>query len=207
MNSNEIQFFKDRLMKEKRNVTALLNQMEENEAFNSKVELSTELSELSIYDNHPSDIATETFDQERGMALKEHEISIIKKIDDALANIDKGVYGKCARCGNEISKERLEFIPYTEFCIDCQKSVVIKPREKDNRPIEEEVIQRPFGYGFNDYDEIDDEVGFDAEDSYQAVQSFDYRSNVDYEFLDDDPDYVDPMEQISNQQYKNQLPD
>ncbi|GLC32404.1 TraR/DksA C4-type zinc finger protein [Clostridium omnivorum] len=207
MNSKEIQFFKDRLMKEKRNVTALLNQMEENEAFNSKVELSTELSELSIYDNHPSDIATETFDQERGMALKEHELSIIKKIDDALANIDKGVYGKCARCGNEISKERLDFIPYTEFCIDCQKAVIIKPREKDNRPVEEEVIQRPFGYGFNDYDEIDDEVGFDAEDSYQAVQSFDYRSNVDYEFLDDDPDYVDPMEQISNQQYKNQLPD
>lgn len=208
MDSEKLNYFEKKLIAEKNDVIGLLKQMEENEVFNSKVEYATELSELSMYDNHPSDIATETFDQERGMALKEHELTIIKKIEDSLENIKQGSYGVCKSCGRDISEERLEFIPYAEFCVICQdKANNMRPREKNNRPVEEEVLGRPFGYGFNDFDEIDYEVGFDAEDSYQSVQRWDWRSNVDHEFLDEDADFVEPIEKISNQQYRNQLPD
>lgn len=201
-------YFKEKLLKERNSVSKFLKQMEENEVFNSKIETSSELSELSLYDNHPSDTATELFDAERGIALKEHEISIIKKIDDSLHNIENETYGKCSMCGTEISEDRLEFIPYAEFCVNCQdKANQMRPREKNNRPVEEDVLGRPFGYGFNDFDEINYEVGFDAEDSYQAVQRWDWRKNVDYDFLDEDADYVEPIEKISNEQYRNQLPD
>lgn len=208
MDANKLNYFKRKLIKERNNVYSLLKQMENNEVFNSKVELSTELSELSIYDNHSSDIATETFDAERGMALKEHELTIIKKIDDCLSNIEDGSYGKCKECGSEIPEQRLEFIPYAEYCVKCQdKKNIMLPREKNNRPVEEEVLGRPFGYGFNDFDEINYEVGYDAEDSYQDVQSNDWRGNVDHEFMDEDADFVEPIEKISNEQYRNQLPD
>lgn len=201
-------YFKKKLLKERESISRLLKQMEENEAFNSKIEFSDELSELSIYDNHPSDIASEVFDQERGMALKEHEITIIKKIDDSLTNIEDGSYGKCKSCGTELPEERLEFIPYAEFCVTCQdKANNMRPREKNNRPIEESVLGEPFGYGFNDFDETDYEVMYDAEDSYQDVQRYDWRKNADYDFLDEDADYVEPIEKISNEQYRNQLPD
>lgn len=201
-------YFKEKLLKERNSVSKFLKQMEENEVFNSKIETSSELSELSLYDNHPSDTATELFDAERGIALKEHEIGIIKKIDDSLHNIENETYGKCSMCGTEISEDRLEFIPYAEFCVNCQdKANQMRPREKNNRPVEEDVLGRPFGYGFNDFDEINYEVGFDAEDSYQAVQRWDWRKNVDYDFLDEDADYVEPIEKISNEQYRNQLPD
>lgn len=207
MNKEKLEYFRKKLIKEKDNVHDLLHQMEENEAYSSKVEFSTELSELSMYDNHPSDTATEIFDQERGRALREHEITILKKIDEAINNIDSGKYGKCSRCGVDIAEERLEFIPYTEFCVNCQSEINdIRPLEKNNRPVEEEVIYPPFGYGFNDYD-LDNQVGYDAEDSYQDVQKYDFRSNVDFEFIDDDLDFVDPLDRISNQQYRNQLPD
>jgi YteA family regulatory protein len=208
MNEQKLDYFKKKLLKEKNNVMALLNQMEENEVFNSKVELASEISELSMYDNHPSDTASEVFDQERGMALKEHEITIIKKIEDCLQNIEEGSYGSCKSCGEDIPEERLEFIPYAEFCVSCQdKANNMRPREKNNRPIEEDVLGRPFGYGFNDFDEITNDVGYDAEDSYQDVQRNDWRRNVDYDFLDEDADFVEPIEKISNEQYRNQLPD
>jgi YteA family regulatory protein len=208
MNKQKLDYYKQKLISEKNNVIELLKQMEENEVFNSKVELSSELSELSMYDNHPSDTASELFDQERGLALKEHEITIIKKIEDCLENIEEGSYGSCKSCGKDIPEERLEFIPYAEFCMNCQgEANNTRPLEMNNRPIEEEALGRPFGYGFNDFDEIKNEVGFDAEDSYQAVQRFDWRSNVDHEFMDEDADFVEPIEKISNEQYKNQLPD
>ncbi|WP_127836369.1 TraR/DksA C4-type zinc finger protein [Clostridium prolinivorans] len=208
MNNEKIMYFKEKLLNERKNVLKFLNQMEENEVFNSKTEISSEISELSAYDNHPSDMATELFDAEKGMALKEHEINILKKIDTCLKKIENGTYGKCSMCGLEIAESRLEFIPYAELCVNCQdKASKIKPREKNNRSVEEDVLGYPLGYGFNDFDETNYEVGYDAEDSYQSVQRYDWRKNVDYDFLDEDSDYVESIEKISNEQYKNQLPD
>lgn len=208
MEKEKLEYFRSKLLKERKNVQDLLDQMVRNEVINSTVELSNELSELSMYDNHPSDVATETFEQEKGMALKEHETTILKRIDESMQNIENGSYGTCSMCGQKIGFERLEFIPYTEFCVECQSKVnSVKQREINNRPVEEEVIGPPFGYGFNDHDETAYDAGYDAEDSYQDVQRFDWRANNDYEFLDEDADYVEPIERISNQQYRNQLPD
>ncbi len=201
MDSEKLEYFRKKLNLEKKRIYKLLNQMEKNETINSNSEMSTE---LSFYDNHPSDSATEIFDKERGMAFKENEVSIIKKIDDALVHIDKGVYGKCTMCGMDINEERLEFIPYTEHCVECQKQINdLKPEEKKDRPIEEKVLGYPFGYGYNDNKDV---VGFDAEDSYQAVGRFNRIKNVLDVYTDEDEDYVEPIERISNEQYRNQLP-
>jgi GDP-D-mannose dehydratase len=52
-----------------------------------------------------------------------------------------------------------------------------------------------------------DEVGVDAEDTYQAVQRFNKLEDIALDYDDDGGGYVEPIEKISNQQYKNQLPD
>lgn len=208
MKRERMNYFRNKLLKEKEEVINLLKQMKGNETFNAGEEFSSEISELSVYDNHPSDTATELYDEERGRALKEHEITIISKIEDSLRNVDNGVYGKCKMCGREIPEDRLEFVPYAEFCVDCQETAnSMRPREKNNRPVEEEVLGQPFGYGFNDFDEEHYQVGYDAEDSYQDVQRNDWRENVDNELMDEDADFVEPIEKISNEQYRNQLPD
>lgn len=41
------------------------------------------------------------------------------QIDNAIARIEKGTYGTCSECGEKISPQRLEALPYTELCIDC----------------------------------------------------------------------------------------
>jgi RNA polymerase-binding transcription factor DksA len=56
-------------------------------------------SELSRYDNHPAEIATELFDAEHNAALKESEEFAVREIDDALNRIKDGTYGICGICG------------------------------------------------------------------------------------------------------------
>jgi YteA family regulatory protein len=203
MNSQKLEYYKKKLIKERKNVQDFINQMKNNETINMNFEMA---SELSFYDNHPSDLASEMNDMERGMAFKEHEITVMKRIDDALKSIENDSYGICQNCKKEIPEERLEFMPYAQFCVTCQKELnTIKSEDKLNRPIEETVLDNPFGYGYNDFNE-DGEIGFDAEDSYQAVQRFNQYDNT-FELDNDDMDYVEPIEKISNQQYKNQLPD
>lgn len=52
----------------------------------------------------------------------EHNLEIrLQDIDNALKKIEKGEYGKCEKCGKEISEERLEVYPEAKLCTDCQK--------------------------------------------------------------------------------------
>jgi DnaK suppressor protein len=44
----------------------------------------------------------------------------IQAIDKALKRIESGSYGLCGTCGQKIPGQRLEAIPYAEFCIVCQ---------------------------------------------------------------------------------------
>ncbi len=79
--------------------------------------------ELSDYDNHPADAASETFEKTREYALDANFRQIIEYIDEALRKIDQGTYGICDRCGEPISIERLKAIPYATLCIACQESI------------------------------------------------------------------------------------
>jgi RNA polymerase-binding protein DksA len=82
-----------------------------------------ESGELSSYDQHPADAATETFLRERDVALEESAEAILRQVEVALRKIDEGTYGTCERCGKEIAPARLQAIPYTPFCIECAARV------------------------------------------------------------------------------------
>lgn len=43
----------------------------------------------------------------------------IRQIQAALDRIDDGTYGECAQCGETISEERLNVLPYTALCRNC----------------------------------------------------------------------------------------
>lgn len=203
MNTEKLIHFKNKLLKERDNINRLLKQMQDNDTIDRNIEVA---SELSFYDNHPSDSAAELDTMVRGMAYKKNEITIIEKIDSALKNIENGTYGVCKSCGKEINEERLEFIPYADLCVNCKRKLNdYESFHSNDRPPEEDVIGPPFGFGYNDYSYYD-EVGYDAEDAYQDVQRFDRREKV-VETYEDDGDYVEPIEKISNDQYRNQLPD
>lgn len=48
------------------------------------------------------------------------DVDELRAIEYALARVRAGSYGICQSCGGGIPEERLEAIPETPFCIDCQ---------------------------------------------------------------------------------------
>lgn len=71
--------------------------------------------------NHPADLAGPTLDREIDYTLGENSEQVLREIDDALARIDAGTYGTCARCGQTIAEERLRAMPWATLCIDCKR--------------------------------------------------------------------------------------
>jgi DnaK suppressor protein len=67
------------------------------------------------------DLASEERDREINFILSDRERAKIKEIDDALARLTDGSYGVCEECGLEIGEERLDALPFTRVCRDCQQ--------------------------------------------------------------------------------------
>ena len=66
--------------------------------------------------------ATQVFEQQRDLALRERNEQHLAQVEAALARLDAGTYGDCASCGRPIAPERLEAIPWAALCIECQRT-------------------------------------------------------------------------------------
>jgi DnaK suppressor protein len=83
--------------------------------------------------NHMADDGTEAFDQAASLALHRNEQALLSQVEAALARMDKGEYGSCERCGEEIDFARLKAIPYATLCIRCQQIAEENPRGNGNK--------------------------------------------------------------------------
>lgn len=199
MNKEKQKYFQEILYEEK-------NQ-KENALFNDKLGLHASLKEdtgeLSSYDNHPGDIGTETFEAEKNISFTKNYKFALNEIEDAIARIGEGSYGKCEACGIEINEERLELIPYARYCVTCEKEKEkMQISYETGRPIEEQALYPPFGKSDMD-SSINNEIMFDGEDTWEAVERFNLIDTSEDEM--DDIGYVEEVEKISNQQYKQTL--
>ncbi len=67
------------------------------------------------------DLASSEYLQSFQFRLRGREKSFLEKIDRALQKIDRGEFGLCEECGEEISVKRLEARPETTLCIKCKE--------------------------------------------------------------------------------------
>lgn len=65
--------------------------------------------------------ASQVFEQQRDLALRDRSESHLALVDEALSRLDDGTFGVCLRCGQPIAAARLEALPWAAFCIDCQR--------------------------------------------------------------------------------------
>jgi RNA polymerase-binding protein DksA len=106
------------LLEERQRVTHAIGYLHEE----NKGSLEDETGEIAPgVDNHPADAATETFDRELDYTLEENAEAVLAAVEAALQRMESGTYGKCQNCGNAISPERLEAIPWATRCIDCKR--------------------------------------------------------------------------------------
>jgi DnaK suppressor protein len=96
-----------------------------------EVELASRaVSEHAGYGNHLADDATDTFEQQKHLSLRNSVQRRLQAVEDALARFERGVYGICERCDIEIDLARLEAIPYTALCLRCQRIKEMAPRRR-----------------------------------------------------------------------------
>lgn len=62
-------------------------------------------------------------EREKNLALIMALERRLESINAALRAIDKGQYGTCERCGEQIDPARLEVKPDATLCLDCQREV------------------------------------------------------------------------------------
>jgi DnaK suppressor protein len=67
------------------------------------------------------DRANAAYNRELMFSLSDGERQLLLQINDALRRIDEGTYGRCNNCGDMISMQRLEALPWARFCINCQE--------------------------------------------------------------------------------------
>lgn len=72
-------------------------------------------------DQHLADHATDMLDRELDDSLEDNAGQLVREIDLAIARIDDGMYGTCARCGQPIPEERLTAVPYAVLCVACKR--------------------------------------------------------------------------------------
>jgi RNA polymerase-binding transcription factor DksA len=78
-------------------------------------------SEPGTDDEHDPEGATLAFERQHTAALLADARARVTEIDAALARLDDGSYGTCARCGRPIGQERLAARPATTTCVRCAR--------------------------------------------------------------------------------------
>lgn len=78
--------------------------------------------DLTSYSQHPADEGTDAIEQEKALLLLSAEGQRLALIDEALRRLyrEPDRFGTCVECGNQISMERLDLVPWTTLCRDHQ---------------------------------------------------------------------------------------
>ena len=69
------------------------------------------------------DWANISLSEELKSRLADRDLSLLREIDRALERIERNEYGICVKCGKPIEVERLEILPWTQYCSECAKKV------------------------------------------------------------------------------------
>ncbi|KGM45858.1 TraR/DksA C4-type zinc finger protein [Neobacillus niacini] len=164
LTTEQLAGFRLQLLKEKDEIE---ERLEQNDHYGlERGHYHESMGELSSYDNHPADEGTDLYEREKDIALNQHTDLQLLNINRALEAMENGTYGTCEVCGKEIPFERLEALPNTIYCKEHSPDQVVS----HDRPIEEGVLMPPFGKF--DMDSKDENVAFDAEDSWQIVSQW-----------------------------------
>src|SRR5438105_4345554 len=89
------------------------------------------------------DLASEERDREISFILTDREREKVQAIQEALERVDAGTYGMCESCESEITVGRLNALPFTRLCVNCQAEA--EKEAKASRNYDDERTYRKLG--------------------------------------------------------------
>jgi len=110
MNKKEREDFRKTLLEKKETIVRKLS------------ELTTESKEMET--NVAQDVvdkAETSYTKEFLLSLSDADREVLLLIDEALKRLKREEFGVCQLCHQEIGRKRLEAVPWTLYCINCQE--------------------------------------------------------------------------------------
>lgn len=114
--------FRDLLIEHKRRLWAELREdifRETGAEIASQYDIPQDLGEKSILDAL----------SDAGLAIADVRKAQLTQLEEAQRRLEAGTYGRCEGCGEVIDLQRLRLVPFTAYCVDCQKE-----REAPTKP-------------------------------------------------------------------------
>jgi DnaK suppressor protein len=70
-----------------------------------------------------ADRAASSYNKEFLFHQSNAERQLLQMVESALGRIREGSFGQCISCGRDINPKRLEAVPWTRHCIECQEKL------------------------------------------------------------------------------------
>jgi DnaK suppressor protein len=70
-----------------------------------------------------ADRAASSYNKEFLFSQSNNDRQLLQMVESALDRIREGSFGECISCGKEINPKRLEAVPWTRHCIECQEKL------------------------------------------------------------------------------------
>ena len=110
MGLKKVEHFKKKLLQKKEELCQMVSKMEQ---------YGREADEESTQDS--ADKAASSYTKEFLFSHSSHERFILQLVEQALGRLDDGSFGVCVACEKPIQPKRLEAVPWTRHCINCQE--------------------------------------------------------------------------------------
>jgi RNA polymerase-binding transcription factor len=70
-----------------------------------------------------ADRAASSYTKEFLFSQSNNDRQLLQMVEGALGRIREGAFGECISCGKEINGKRLDAVPWTRHCIECQEKL------------------------------------------------------------------------------------
>jgi RNA polymerase-binding transcription factor len=110
LNKKDIQDYKKKLVARRNEIVQKLSEFR-----NESKEVETDIAQ------DVADKAESSYTKEFLLSLSDTEREQLFQIDAALKRIERKEFGNCQMCQKEVNKKRLNALPWTPYCIECQE--------------------------------------------------------------------------------------
>ncbi len=112
MDKKKIEYFRKRLEVRQQDLRRMVSRTEQD---------GRSVDEGSAQD--VADKAANSYNKEFLFHQSNNDRQLLQMVDGALSRMREGNFGECISCGEEINAKRLEAVPWTRHCIECQEKL------------------------------------------------------------------------------------
>lgn len=112
MDKKKLETFKKRLEERQQSLRKTVSRTEED----GRIAADQDAADIA-------DRATSSYTKEFLFSQSNNDRQLLQMVETALQRLREGTFGECVSCGNEINAKRLEAVPWTRYCIECQEKL------------------------------------------------------------------------------------